>query len=378
MSGVIAIMVALLVSAAALAMDFSCGGFDDMTPWDTRWGDSSSSVGTTPEPTARVTGTVTYRERIALSPEAALIVSLEDVSLQDAPSVTIAERVIENAGQVPIYFEIPYAAERIEDWRTYAVQAVIEERGELAFINDTAYDVITYGQPTHVDMVLVMVDGSPSPPSASSSAWVQGVEVNRDGAGYSLEVSFTLSDYCSRFDGYDLSVAGSGIEVALEIADLSAGGSVACAQAIQELSQHIPIEATLTAGESYTVSVNGVLTNSFTTPEDPSVEVVTARSPVESVEVLIMESYPPQYSLHIVSALPKGSSCSWFNGYDIASPYPGRIEVEVTHHEVAELRVCTADYPVVETFVPLGADFESGREYEVVVNGELAERFEAQ
>ena len=116
MSGVIAIIVALLVSAAALAMDFSCGGLDDMTPWDTSWDKSSSSVGTTPEPTARVTGTVTYRERIALTPEATLIVSLEDVSLQDAPSVTIAERVIENPGQVPIYFEIPYAAERIEDW----------------------------------------------------------------------------------------------------------------------------------------------------------------------------------------------------------------------------------------------------------------------
>ena len=156
--------------------------------------------------------------------------------------------MIENPGQVPIYFEIYYAAERIEDWRTYAVQAVIEDRGELAFINDTAYDVITYGQPTHVDMALVMVDSSPSPPSASQAAWVQGVAINRDDEGYSLEVSFTLPDYCSRFDGYDLSVVGSGIEVALDIADLSAGGSVACAQAIQELSANIPIEAAVEAG----------------------------------------------------------------------------------------------------------------------------------
>ncbi len=268
MSGVIAIMVALLVSAAALAMDFSCGGFDDMTPWDT-WDNSSSSVWTTP-------------------------------------------------------------------------------------------------------------DDLPEPPSVSQAAWVQGVEISRDGAGYSLEVSFTLPDYCSRFDGHDLSVVESWIEVSLEIADLSDGGNVACAQAIQELSANIPIEAALRQGENYTVSVNGVLTNLFTTPEDPSVDVVTARSPVESVELLIMESYPPQYSLYIVSALPKGSSCSWFNGYDIGSPFPGRVEVEVTHHEVAELRVCTADYPIVETFVPLGADFEPGQEYEVVVNGELAERFEAQ
>ena len=31
---------------------------------------------------------------------------------------------------------------------------------------------------------------------------------------------------------------------------------------------------------------------------------------------------------------------------------------------------CTADYPSVETVVPLGSGFEPGEEYEVRVNGE--------
>ena len=175
-----------------------------------------------------------------------------------------------------------------------------------------------------------------------------------------------------------MNIVGSAIEVILDIADLSAGGTVACAQAIQELSENIPIEEDLTPGESYTVSVNGLLTNSFTAPEDPSVETITALSPIESVELLIMESYPPQYALYVISALPKGSACSWFNGYDVASPYPGRIEVEITHHEVTGLRICTADYPIVETSVPLDLDFEPGRKYEIVVNGETVETFEAQ
>ena len=217
---------------------------------------------------------------------------------------------------------------------------------------------------------------APSPPSPPGSERVQSVRVERDDAGYSLEVSFTLPDYCRRFEGYGVKVAGGNIEVTLEIVDLSAGGGVACAQAIQELSADIPIEEDLTPGESYTVSVNGRLTNLFTVPEDA--ETITVRSPIESVELLIMESYPPQYALYVISALPKGSACSWFNGYDVASPYPGMIEAEITHHEATGLRICTADYPIVETSAPLDFDFESGREYEVVVNGEWTETFEAQ
>ena len=51
----------------------------------------------------------------------------------------------------------------------------------------------------------------------------------------------------------------------------------------------------------------------------------------------------------------------------------------MTHHEVAEqLTPCTADYPIVETNVPLGSDFESGREYIVRVNSDTTVTFKAQ
>ena len=54
------------------------------------------------------------------------------------------------------------------------------------------------------------------------------------------------------------------------------------------------------------------------------------------------------------------------------------IEVDVTHHEVADHEViCTADYPIVETTIPLGSDFESGVEYSVTVNSEATETFVA-
>ena len=54
------------------------------------------------------------------------------------------------------------------------------------------------------------------------------------------------------------------------------------------------------------------------------------------------------------------------------------IEVDVTHHEVADPEViCTADYPIVETSIPLGSDFEPGVEYSITVNSDTTETFVA-
>jgi putative lipoprotein len=104
---------------------------------------------------AKVTGTVTYRERIALPPTAVIKVQLVDVSRADAPAVVIGEQVIPAEGkQVPLAFEIAYDSTRIEANHTYAVQARIEVDGQLRFINDQRYAVITRGAPTHVEMVL--------------------------------------------------------------------------------------------------------------------------------------------------------------------------------------------------------------------------------
>ena len=115
--------------------------------------------------TATVTGTITYRERIALTPDAVVEVKLLDVSRADAPAITIGEQIIENPGQVPIAFEIEYNPTDIDERFTYAIGARITESGELAFINDTRHSVITRDNPTHVDMVLVRVGDTPSEPA---------------------------------------------------------------------------------------------------------------------------------------------------------------------------------------------------------------------
>ncbi len=106
-----------------------------------------------------ITGTVAYRERIALPVNAVVTVSLEDVSLADAPSKVLATQTFETGGkQVPFAFELNYDSNVIEAKHTYSVRARIEVDGKLRFISDTRYAVITDEGKTHqLDIRLVGV-----------------------------------------------------------------------------------------------------------------------------------------------------------------------------------------------------------------------------
>ena len=120
---------------------------------------SSSSA---PEP-LRVSGTVGYRERIALDPSAEVVVRLLDVSRMDAPAVTLAEqRIRANGRQPPFAYDLPVDAARIDPRMRYAVSARILRGEQLLFISDTQYPVLTHGSGTTADLVLVRV--TPSPP----------------------------------------------------------------------------------------------------------------------------------------------------------------------------------------------------------------------
>jgi len=110
----------------------------------------------------RVTGSVTYRERIALDPAADIVVQLLDVSLMDAPSKVLAEqRIKANGRQVPFAYELKVDAARIEPRMRYAVSARITRGDQLLFINDTQYPVLTQGGATSADLVLVRVTQAP-------------------------------------------------------------------------------------------------------------------------------------------------------------------------------------------------------------------------
>ncbi|RWA58532.1 YbaY family lipoprotein [Mesorhizobium sp.] len=86
-------------------------------------------------------GEATYRERIALPPNAVLSVQLADVSLADAPAAIIGERKVAPAGQVPIRFEISFDPQVIRPNMTYALQARITVDDKLLFTTDTRHRV---------------------------------------------------------------------------------------------------------------------------------------------------------------------------------------------------------------------------------------------
>ena len=102
-----------------------------------------------------VTGIVTYRERIALPPDATVVVTLEDVSLADAPSTVIAGDIIHTSGQqVPIPYSVTYDPADIVPQNRYVVRAQIFYDGDLSWTSTTAYPVITQDNPTDVEIVV--------------------------------------------------------------------------------------------------------------------------------------------------------------------------------------------------------------------------------
>ena len=106
-----------------------------------------------------VTGAITYRERMALPPTAQVEIRLDDVSLMDAPSKTIAQQSFTADGrQVPFAFSLTVDQRKLDPRGRYAVAArITDASGKLMFITDTHNGVTFDGRP-RIDLgTLVMV-----------------------------------------------------------------------------------------------------------------------------------------------------------------------------------------------------------------------------
>lgn len=90
-------------------------------------------------------------------------------------------------------------------------------------------------------------------------------------------------------------------------------------------------------------------------------------APIDSVEVRVAESFPPQYFLDIVSGLPGG--CAQFDRYEVDRT-DNEITVTVWNLEPLSASgvICTLIYGTVEHAIALGSDFQSGMTYTVHVN----------
>lgn len=90
-----------------------------------------------------LSGTVTYRERMALPTGATIEVRLEDVSRADAPADVIAEQTISADGrQVPIPFELEYEAATIDPNRRYGLRAAIRGPNDVLMFSTTAHHAV--------------------------------------------------------------------------------------------------------------------------------------------------------------------------------------------------------------------------------------------
>ena len=107
---------------------------------------------------AAVVGNVVANEG-SLIPEGAVVtVRLDDVSLADAPATTIGEQIIQGATEFPIPFVVKYNPEEIIENHTYAMTVRIEDGvGSLYYINTTAHNVITQGNPSELDVLVEAV-----------------------------------------------------------------------------------------------------------------------------------------------------------------------------------------------------------------------------
>ncbi len=130
--------------------------------------------------TESVSVTVTYLERIALSAEAVVEVSLRDISRADAPASVLSRQEITNPGQVPVRFELAFNPAEIDPRMTYAIQARITDYGQLMFINDTVTPVLTQGAGKEVEMVLVRVKSEPGMELTGMFRYMADAAVFRD------------------------------------------------------------------------------------------------------------------------------------------------------------------------------------------------------
>lgn len=139
------------------------------------WARGSSLQSTSAQPTAAqpsISGTIVYRERMALPPDAVIEVKLQDVSGTNGTANTIAESVFATGGkQVPISFQLSYKPSDINPAHTYKVQANVRVNGKLMFTSVIPYLVITQGAPSQVALLL---ERAPEKPAQASGRKLTG------------------------------------------------------------------------------------------------------------------------------------------------------------------------------------------------------------
>lgn len=119
-----------------------------------------------------LTGTVAYRERVALPPDAIVEVWMIDASPGMLTQAILAQTTIATQGrQVPIRFELRYERDRVLPDHHYVVKAVIKSQEQMLFASVDGQPVITQGHPNDVALSLRQVGAEQAAGSLWGTAW---------------------------------------------------------------------------------------------------------------------------------------------------------------------------------------------------------------
>lgn len=191
-----------------------------------------------------VTGTATYRERIALPPQAELLVELLDVSQADAPSKTMAAKRYRLTG-VPAAFSLSYDPALIEDRLSYAIAARVVVGNRVLFRTTQTYPVLTQGGTETAEVVMEIMQAATEVVGETDlfddSVWeifeLNGRVLTEDGKptlSFADASQVSVFAGCNRFSG--------GVEITEDRIDFPpsfAGTLMACPEPVDELERDI-------------------------------------------------------------------------------------------------------------------------------------------
>ena len=189
-----------------------------------------------------MSGTVTYRERVALPPDAIAEIQILDATVANANAPPVASVTVASRGtQVPLSFSLPYDARRIDKSHLYTIRASIASKSEVLFASDIAHGVITQGNPTRVELVLSRVDPAAASVSGdlAGSSWVlvdlQGTPVVTDThvtLDFSVNGKVSGSGSCNRYSA-TVELSGTSIRFGAVGATRMACGTAVSLQEVQ-------------------------------------------------------------------------------------------------------------------------------------------------
>ena len=185
-----------------------------------------------------IEGVASYRERIALPPDAVLEVKLLDVSLMDVPATELSGKLYALTG-VPARFTLDYDDALINEGGSYAVRASILKGDNLLFTTDTVHPVLTRGGTNTVDIVMVRVSKPAAGAALDASRWEVSelggkllISEQKPGIEFAEGGAFGASGGCNRFTGQ--AEIGEGT---ITFPDNMAGTLMACPPPADELER---------------------------------------------------------------------------------------------------------------------------------------------